>query len=104
MERRKAKEEKQLLDKLTGKGSEEKPALAGEVLAQYRRNESDDEFQGRLRKADEESPGEEEKHTAPAQAKPAGTPLEEKEAARLTMYCSAWNKISERNGWGTTEA
>lgn len=105
MERRKAKEEKHLLDKLTGKDSDERPASAGEVLAQYRRNEEDEELRDKLRKADEERPGEGEMKAASTQAKPTGTPIEKTAADRLTMYCSTWNRISERNGWGaTTEA
>ena len=102
MERRKAKEEKQLLDKLMGKDSDEWPASAGEVLAQYRRNEEDGELRDKLRKADEERPGEGETKSASTQAKPTGTPLEKNVADRLTMYCNTWNRISERNGWGTT--
>ena len=105
MERRKANEEKHLLDKLTGKDSDERPASAGEVLAQYRRNEEDEELRDKLRKADEERPGEGEMKAASTQAKPTGTPIEKTVADRLTMYCSTWNRISERNGWGaTTEA
>ena len=105
MERRKAKEEKQLLDKLTGKDSDERPASAGEVLAQYRRNEEDEELRDKLRKADEERPGEGEMKAASTQAKPTGTPIEKTAADCLTMYCNTWNRISERNGWGaTTEA
>ena len=102
MERRKANEEKQLLDKLTGKDSDERPASAGEVLAQYRRNEEDGELRDKLRKADEERPGEGEPKSASTQAKPTGTPIEKNVADRLTMYCNTWNRISERNGWGTT--
>lgn len=105
MERRKANEEKHLLDKLTGKDSDERPASAGEVLAQYRRNEEDEELRDKLRKADEERPGEGEMKAASTQAKPTGTPIEKTAADRLTMYCNTWNRISERNGWGaTTEA
>ena len=62
MERRKAKEEKQLLDKLTGKVSDERPASAGEVLAQYRRNEEDEELRDKLRKADEENQAKEKRN------------------------------------------
>ncbi len=102
MERRKAKEEKQLLDKLTGKDSDERLASAGEVLAQYRRNEEDGELRDKLRKADEERPGEGETKSASTQAKLTGTPIEKNVADRLTMYCNTWNRISERNGWGTT--
>ena len=95
----------QLLDKLTGKVSDERPASAGEVLAQYRRNEEDEELRDKLRKADEERPGEGEMKAASTQAKPTGTPIEKTAADRLTMYCNTWNRISERNGWGaTTEA
>lgn len=105
MERRKANEEKHLLDKLTGKDSDERPVSAGEVLAQYRRNEEDEELRDKLRKADEERPGEGEMKAASTQAKPTGTPIEKTAADRLTMYCNTWNRISERNGWGaTTEA
>lgn len=105
MERRKANEEKHLLDKLTGKDSDERPASAGEVLAQYRRNEEDEELRDKLRKADEERPGEGEMKAVSTQAKPTGTPIEKTAADRLTMYCNTWNRISERNGWGaTTEA
>lgn len=105
MERRKANEEKHLLDKLTGKDSDERPASAGEVLAQYRRNEEDEELRDKLRKADEERQGEGEMKAASTQAKPTGTPIEKTAADRLTMYCNTWNRISERNGWGaTTEA
>ena len=105
MERRKANEEKHLLDKLMGKDSDERPASAGEVLAQYRRNEEDEELRDKLRKADEERPGEGEMKAASTQAKPTGTPIEKTAADRLTMYCNTWNRISERNGWGaTTEA
>lgn len=105
MERRKANEEKHLLDKLTGQDSDERPASAGEVLAQYRRNEEDEELRDKLRKADEERPGEGEMKAASTQAKPTGTPIEKTVADCLTMYCSTWNRISERNGWGaTTEA
>ena len=102
MERRKANEEKQLLDKLTGKDSDERLASAGEVLAQYRRNEEDGELRDKLRKADEERPGEGETKSASTQAKLTGTPIEKNVADRLTMYCNTWNRISERNGWGTT--
>ena len=102
MERREAKEEKQLLDKLTGKDNDERPASAGEVLAQYRRNEEDGELRDKLRKADEERPGEGEMKAASTQAKPTGAPIEKTVADRLTMYCNTWNRISERNGWGTT--
>jgi hypothetical protein len=101
MERRKAQEEKQLLDKLTGKGKSEKPESAGEVLAKRQQNEKDVDFWDKLRKVDEWSASEQENQAAPKNATPKGTPLEEEDWERLMINYKAWAAISERYGWGT---
>ena len=103
MERHKAKEEKNLLDKMTGKGSDEKAASAGEVRAQHQRNEKDVDFRDKLRKVDEQNESGQENLAASAKTKPKGTPIEKEEVERLTANYNAWSKISERYGWGTIE-
>ena len=102
MERRKAKEEKQLLDKLTGKEKSDKPESAGEVLAQRRQSEKEGDFQDNLRKAyGQQDADEQNNRAASAEAKPAGTPLDKEDWDRLTANYNTWNSISERYGWGT---
>lgn len=101
MERHKAKEEKQLLEKFTGEEKSEKPASAGEVRAQHQRKEKDTDFRDKMRKVDEYDLSGQENPVAPAKAKQKGTPIEKEEAERLTANYNAWNKISERYGWGT---
>lgn len=101
MQRHKAKEEKQLLDKLTGKGKSNKSESVGEVLAQCRKNKMEGDFQDKLRKVDEQDSGERENRDASTGAKAAGTALDKEDWDRLTTKYNAWNSISERYGWGT---
>lgn len=103
MERRKAKEEKHLLEKFTGKENNEKPETVGEVRAKRQRNEKDTDFRDKLRKVGEQNENGQENQTTSAKTKTKGTPIEKEEAARLTANYNAWNKISERYGWGTIE-
>lgn len=105
MERRKAKENKQLLDKLTGKEKEEKPESAGEVAAHNRHDLTDREFRDKLRNVDEPA----EENPSPASprtttsGKVQGTPLRKEDANHLSAAYDAWDKISQRQGWGTTK-
>ncbi len=107
MERRKAKEEKQLLDKLTGKESmesKEKPESVGKVFAQNRQDATDTDFRNKLRAVDEhteETPTNLPQTTTTAKAE--GTPLSQEDEKSLLAIYDAWDSISQREGWGTTK-
>ncbi len=101
MERLKAQEDKQLLDKLTGEESKEKPDSAGKVFAQNRKGAEDTDFRDKLRKADENV--EDKPNDSPRMAKATGTSLSKEDTERLATAYDAWDEISQRQGWGTTK-
>ena len=98
MERLKAKEDKQLLDKLTGEESKENPDSAGKVFAQNRKDEEDTDFRDKLRKVDENV--EDKPNDSPRTVKATGTSLNKEDAERLAVAYDVWDKISQRQGWG----
>lgn len=107
MERRKAKEVKQLLDKLTGKeptGNKEKPESAGKVFAQNRQDATDADFRNKLRTVDEQAEEKPANLPRPATAsKAAGTPLSQEDTENLSAIYDAWDKISQQHGWGAAK-
>ena len=98
MERLKAQEDKQLLDKLTGEESKENPDSAGKVFAQNRTGAEDTDFRDKLRKVDENV--EDKPNDSPRTVKATGTSLNKEDAERLAVAYDAWDEISQRHGWG----
>ncbi len=101
MERRKAQEDQQLLDKLTGKDSKEKPDSAGKVFMQNRKDATDTGFRDKLRNVDEKV--EDNPKELPRTATAKGTPLRQEDTERLSATYDAWDTISQRQGWGTVK-
>ena len=102
MERRKAKEDKQLLDKLTGKENKENSESASEVFAKSRQNTTNTDFQEKLRKAGEKAE-EDKPANLPRPPKAKGTPLRQEDRKQLAAVYDAWDNISQRQGRGTTK-
>ncbi len=100
--RKKAEEEKDLLDKFTGEESGDKPESAGEVLARRRPEKTENPSRERRQKPERDDKPEEapDPFLAAAENEKAGTRLREKDKAQRQTAYEDWNEVSERRGWG----
>ena len=101
-ERRKAEEEKDLLDKFTGEEQDGRPESAGEALARRRPGKTADDARQRRQKLEKDGKPEEapDPFLAAHATEKSGTRLRAEDQAQRQAAYEGWDKISERHGWG----
>ncbi len=103
MERQKAREEKDLLDKFTGREQDGGFASAGETLDRQRSEKpQEDGRRERLQRLEREEKPEEapDPFLAVRKQQKSGTRLREEDRARRQAIYEGWDAVSERRGWG----